>query len=216
MYNSPKILILSLTFLASLLTGCSGPDEPTISLYTAVQRGNIDQIERHIHWGSNVDAPLPNGRYPLHEAARLGRTVMLKLLLKQGVQLDPHDRDNHTPLELAILNGRTRTAQVLIKAGAAFDPSRLLLESARAGITNRDVVRLLKQHGADLDTRDAQGNTPLLIAARHANHRLIHHLIEYGADVNARNQAGENALQLVRRQQLPEVEKFLLNNGAGG
>jgi len=216
-YHPPiRILVLPLVLLSLLLGGCSAPDEPTISLYTAVQRGDIDQLERHIHWGSKVDAPLPDGSYPLHVAAALGRTVMLKMLLKQGVQLDPRDRNGRTPLELAFLNGRIQTAEVLIKAGAAFDPSKLLLMSAQANVTDRDIVRFLQQRGANLETRDEAGNTPLLIAAQHGNHRLIHHLVEYGADVNARNQAGESALDLVRRQDLPEVEKFLLRNGAGG
>lgn len=209
----PGLLAL---LLSLLLAGCGKPDEPTISLFAAVERADIAQLERHIHWKTDVDAPLPNGRYPLHEAARLGRVVMLKLLLKQGVQLDPRDRDGHTPLELAILNGRTQAAITLIRAGAAFDPSHLLLLSAQANVTDRDVVRFLKSRGADIDVRDDQGNTPLLIAAQHGNHRLIHHLVEYGADVNARNQAGETALTLVRRQGLPEVEQYLLRNGAIG
>ena len=212
----PKYLGLLALTLALLLAGCGKPDKPTISLYAAVERANIDQLKRHIYWNTDVDAPLPNGRYPLHEAARLGRVVILKLLLKQGVQVDPHDQDGHTPLELAILNGRTQAATTLIKAGAAFDPSRLLLLVAKDNVTDRDVVRFLKLRGADIDVRDARGNTPLLIAAQHGNHRLIHHLIEYGADVNARNQQGETPLVLVRQQGLPEVEQYLLQNGAHG
>jgi hypothetical protein len=211
-----KIFVLALVLLMSALSGCSEPDKPTVSLYTAVQRGDIDQLERHIHWKTDIDAPLPDGSYPVHEAARLGRAVMLKMLLKNGAQVDPVDPEGHTPLELAILNGRIQTAEVLIKAGATFDPSRLMTEIARANVTDRDVVRFLKHKGGDIDNVDEQGNTPLLIAARDGNHRLIHHLVEYGADVNARNQAGETALELVRRQGLPGVEKFLVRNGAGG
>lgn len=210
----PRILLAVIAIL--LLGGCGSPDEPTISLYTALERGDIDQLERHIHWKTDVDAPLPGGSYPLHETARLGRIVMLKMLLKQGVRLEPKDSAGRTPLELALLNGRTQAAGILIEAGAEFEPSALLLLGARENVSDRDLVRFLKQRGADIDVRDPAGNTPLLIAAEHGNHRLIHHLLEYGADVNARNNAGESALDLVRRKQLPGVEKFLLRNGAAG
>jgi len=209
-----RILLAAAAVLA--LGGCGGPDEPTVSLYAALERGDIDQLERHIHWETDVDSPLPRGGYPLHETARLGRIVMLKMLLKQGVQMEPRDSAGRTPLELAILNGRTQAAETLIEAGAGFDPSALLLLSAQENVTDRSLVRFLRQRGANIDIRDPDGHTPLLIAAGHGNHRLIHHLLEYGADVNARNNAGESALDLVRLKELPEVEKFLLRNGADG
>ncbi|RMG32661.1 MAG: ankyrin repeat domain-containing protein [Gammaproteobacteria bacterium] len=209
-----RATLLPMALAVGWLGGCSAPDKPTISLYLTIQRGDIDQLRRHLYWGTPVDDPLPNGRYPLHEAAAQGRVVMMRMLLEHGVQLDPRDRDGHTPLELAILNGRTQAADVLIKAGARFDPSDMLLEVARQDITDRDVVRYLKAKGADLDVRDENGNTPLLIAAGHGNHRLVHHLIEFGADINAHNKTGDTALQIVRRMGLPELERFLRNNGA--
>jgi len=199
-----------------LLGGCGAPDKPSISLFTAIERGDIDQLERHIYWKSDVNAPLPGGSYPLHETARMGQLVMVTMLLEEGVSLDSTDSAGRTPLEIAMLNGRTQTAEVLIEAGAEFDPSRLLLLSAQQNVSDRDVVRFLRQKGADIDARDDDGRTPLLFAAGHGNHRLIHHLIEYGANVNARGPEGESALDLVRRQKLPEVERFLLRNGADG
>jgi ankyrin repeat protein len=210
----PSFLLSVFVSLLLILGGCGAPDRPSISLYTAIKRGDIEQLRRHIHWKTNLDAPLPNGRYPLHEAARAGRVVMLRMLLKQHVRIEPRDHDGRTPLELAILNGRTQAARTLIKAGAHFDPSRLLLLAAQANVTDRDVIRFLRREGADIDVRDAQGNTPLLIAAMHGNHRLIHHLVEYGANVNARNKAGETALSLLRQRHLPEIERFLRENGA--
>lgn len=209
-------LINLLLLSALLLGGCGAPDKPSISLFTAIERGDIDQLERHIYWKTDVNAPLPGGSYPLHETARVGQLVMVKMLLEEGVSLEPRDAAGRTPLEIAMLNGRTQTAETLIKAGAKFDPSSLLLLCAQENVTDRDVVRFLRQRGADIEARDDNGYTPLLIAARHGNHRLIHHLIEYGANVNTRGPNGESALDLVRRQKLPEVERFLLRNGADG
>lgn len=216
-FPSPSHSIFAvLAVLVLMLTACGAPDKPTVSLYTALQRGDIDQLERHIYWGSDVEAVLPNGQTPLHQTALQGDIVMLKMLLKKGVEVDPRNASGYTPLELAILNGRTQAAEVLIEAGAAFEPSQLLLLAAEKNVTDRDVIRFLTQRGADVNTPGPEGNTPLLIAARHGNHRLIHHLVENGADVNQRNQAGESALNLVRQRGLPEVEKFLLRNGASG
>lgn len=199
-----------------LIGGCGAPDQPSVSLYTAIERGDIDQLDRHLHWKTDVNTPLPGGSYPLHETARLGQLVMVKMLLDAGVELEVRDAAGRTPLEIAMLNGRTQTAKTLIDAGAEFDPSGLLLLCAQQNVTDRDVVRFLRQRGADLEARDEEGLTPLLIAARHGNHRLIHHLIEYGANVNTLGPDGESALELVRRQNLPEVERFLLRNGAAG
>lgn len=206
-----------LTFaLSFLLLACDALDEPTISLYLAVQRGDIDQLERHIHWQSDINAPFPDGRYPLHEAADKGRAIIVQRLLKHQVELDVQDQTGRTPIDLAVLAGRIQVAQILRGAGAELDASRLLLWVAEQQVMDRDIVRFLAEQAADLETTNAQGDTALLIAVRRANHRLVAHLIELGADVNARDQQGASALQIARQQNLREIEQRLLRHGASG
>ena len=50
------------------------------------------------------------------------------------------------------------------------------------------------EHGADLNARDAQGNTPLILASFYASPQCVELLIAQGADVNAANKAGATAL----------------------
>jgi len=197
-----------------LLGGCSAPDEPTVPLYAAVQRGDIDQLERHIYWDTDINQPFPSGRYPLHDAAEKGRIIMLGMLIRNGAELEANDAAGRTALDLAVLNGRTQAAEVLIKAGARLDSSSLLLEAALRGVEDRDIVRFLKSQGADLDATDEQGNTALMIATSRGNHRLAHHLVEQGADLQLRNEDGQSALDIASERGALEIQEFLLRNGA--
>ena len=205
--------LLYILCLTLLLSACGGPDKPTISLYLAVQRGDIDQVERHIYWDSEINAPFPNGRYPLHEAANAGRIILVKLLIKNGADLSVEDSLAYTPIDLAILSGRTQAAEVLRKAGAGFDASRLLLAAAKRDTEDRDVVRFLKSHGADMEARSSNGDTALLIAAKRANNRLLHHLAEQGSDINAQDAEGQTALDIATRKGSMELVGFLQRNG---
>ena len=65
-----------------------------------------------------------------------------------------------------------------------------------AAIRNGDIraIRKLLDNGADVNTRDAEGNTPLILASFYASPECVALLLENGADVNTANQAGVTAL----------------------
>ncbi len=197
------------------VAACSEPDRPSITLYLAVQRGDLDQLERHIYWGTDINSALPNGQYPLHVAAEKGRIVMVKTLLKHGAEIDAADAAGETALEVAILAGRTRIAEVLLGAGGRLDASQLLLKAADADSTDRDTLRFLITHGADTEQRNADGDTALLIAIRRDNHRLATHLVRAGAEVNVQAADGRSALALARELGFAELIQLLERNGAG-
>jgi ankyrin repeat protein len=209
-----RSLLTAFVLSLLLLSGCSAPDKPSIPLYLAVQRGDLDQLERHIYWKTDINAQLPDGQYPLQIAAEKGRIVMVKTLLKHGAEINSPSAKGETALDLAVLNGRTEIAELLIKQDAAMDASALLVKGARRGLTDRDSVRFLIERGADTEHRDADGDTALLIAIRQDNHRLASHLVNQGADVNATMRDGTSALALARSLKLDELISLLERQGA--
>lgn len=205
---------LAVLALVAVLSGCGQPDKPTVTLYLAMQRGDIDQLERHIFWGSDIDDMMPNGQFPLHMAAEKGRLVMVRTLLEHGVEIDSRTAQGDSPLELAVLAGRTQVAEELLAQGAELDPSALLLKAATLGVTDRDTVRFLIDRGADTEYRSSSGDTALLIAIRQDNHRLATHLVNRGADVNVANAEGQSALALARELRVQELISLLERQGA--
>src|SRR5262249_977138 len=81
-------------------------------------------------------------------------------------------------------------------------------------IRNADAqaVRKLLDNGADVNARDPEGNTPLILASFYASPECLELLIEKGADVNSANKAG--ATPLIRAATDYEKTRLLVAAGA--
>ena len=73
-------------------------------------------------------------------------------------------------------------------------------------------VRKLIDNGADVNARDAEGNTPLILASFYASPTCVALLLENGADANAANKAGVTALH--RAATNYEKTRLLVDAGA--
>jgi ankyrin repeat protein len=77
---------------------------------------------------------------------------------------------------------------------------------------NVSAVRKLLDIGVDVNARDAQGNTPLILASFYAGPECAKVLIDKGADVNAANKAG--VTPLIRAATDYEKTRLLVTAGA--
>lgn len=77
-----------------------------------------------------------------------------------------------------------------------------------------DVQKLRKalDNGMPINARDAQGNTPLILAAAYSDAACVNLLLNRGAEVNAANKAGATAL--LRAAHNYESAKLLVERGA--
>lgn len=211
---SLRAALRALCLLAPLiLAGCSEPARPTLGLYPAIERGNLDQIDRHVHWGSDINAMHPDGQRPLHAAAEAGRSVVVRTLLDGGAEIDALNRQGHTALYVALMDGRTQVAELLVERGAGFEPTRLLQAVVDNGVTDRDVFEFLIERGADIDAKDAAGDPPLVRAARRGDRRLAKQIITHGADVNARGAEGHTPLWWALDVGSEELARLLRSQG---
>ncbi len=197
-----------------MLIACGKPDKPTINLYRAVHADDIDQIERNLFWGADVNLAGPDGNYPIHVAAQRGNRAIVQMLLKSRAQINALNSKKMTPLYTAIMHGRTQTAELLIKKGATFSPDKLLHDVTSRGIEYKDIITLLLKNGAKLESQDKDGNTPLHIAVINNHRVLVRQLLARGADVRAINNAGKSPLDLAHQTGNPTIIKLLKQYGA--
>lgn len=212
---STAFLLLG-TLLSLIYTGCGKPPEPTLSLYRAIQLGDLNQLRRHLFWGTDVNQTDPAGDTPLHVAARQGEVVITETLINGGARLEPQDRQGRTPLYIALRSGKTEVAQLLVRRGAAVDTNALLFALVRDGLTDRDALAYLQRLGANLDAQDRDGDRPLHIAAAKGNLLLCKRLIALGADLNLTNTQGKTPLEIATEGGQSYIQELLRRYGAQG
>ncbi len=150
--------------------------------------------------GAEVNAPDRNGVTPLMLAVHeRGFPEIVKFLIEKGAQVDARSNNGSTPLH--------RAAQASISNRYLF---RLFCLPSIHPDNDRDIeevrqrplemIQLLLENGAQVDARDEDGNTPLIVAAKGTDRpEIIQLLIEKGAKVNARNNDGWTPLMVAAR-----------------
>ncbi|MFB9081213.1 ankyrin repeat domain-containing protein [Deinococcus wulumuqiensis] len=71
------------------------------------------------------------------------------------------------------------------------------------------MVRLLLDHGADVESRGPTGRTALMFAAMFERLDIMELLVERGADLRARDEAGTTPLDAARTMNAQEAVRWL-------
>ena len=121
-------------------------------------------------------------------------------------------------IRMAQIIGRLETMLLILEAGIGlnnmtnFRQNKLLLEAAYQG--RCACLKILIEEGADVNTKDEDQDTPLILAACNGFDKVVALLIEKGADVNAINSFGSSALMYACDGNFDEVVRLLLAAGA--
>jgi hypothetical protein len=81
-------------------------------------------------------------------------------------------------------------------------------------LSNTDMMKILLDHDAKVEIRDADGETPLFVASSSREPELVRLLLQAGADPNTEAKDGWSALMMATRDGYYLVVKYLLEGGA--
>lgn len=154
------------------------------ALITASLEGSNSQVSSLLAAGGDPNVLSESGATALYHAARGNHIDVMKSLLAAGA--DPN------------------------KGFGLWTP---LLGALRVD-TKLEVARILIDAGADIERRNADGWTPLAIAARYRGPEHVALLLEEGADVEAVNKYGMTPLYLSLAADNPAVSTLLVERGA--
>ena len=181
----------------------------------AARAGNAPVVEFLLEHGAD---PNPKGRAPgdaspLREAASAGDPETMQLLIA-------HHADIHTAGAGALSGAlEANCAKCLNLIGSDIDAksaTKALMTLAVA--SDPEAIRYVLDHGANANTTDVEGRTPLMYAAN--NDRLplatVKLLIEHGADVNAKANDGMTALDSAWLHGHSPIVDLLIAKGAKG
>lgn len=149
--------------LASLLVGARADVNARSAsgaspLSEAVRLGNEPVVDLLLRRGANPAVTEPDtGRTPLHVAAMLGDTSMIKALLQAKANVDTVDRRGETPLCYALREGRTDAISALRHAGATIGKARPL------GKTEQSLVAFYRETEAALQRGSSVEKGKILI-----------------------------------------------------
>lgn len=110
-----------------------------------------------------LDDPGPAGLTLLQYAAKEGQEAPVKLLIQAGASLTAAGGEVGSPAFLAAENGRVKALELLVAAGfpinSTFGEGKTMLAAAAAG--KKEAVDFLLKKGADTQSVDQYGRTPL-------------------------------------------------------
>jgi ankyrin repeat protein len=140
-------------------------------LRAVIQIGYLDVLQQLVN-EQNFDVnrvDKADGRTPIFEAARTGRTDIAAFLISKRAQINVLDDSGLSPLAVGLAAGSFAAATFLMQKGAVV-MQRLQNDSTplhvAAGVNGgHAVLHALLQRGAALDAQDVIGRTPLHLSA---------------------------------------------------
>jgi ankyrin repeat protein len=193
----------------------------------ACEEGRIGVVKvLRQHMGRQAFQETDNeGKMALHFAAKWGHEDIVTFLLGQGAQANSRDEDGATPFMMACEYGEIGVVKVLRQHMGAQAFQEALRETDEMGGTalhlaaqggHKDIVTFLLEQGAQANSKDGSGRTPLVRACRMgqmgAVQMLVQHMGPQALQMWDRN--GMTALHWACAEGYGAVVKTLLLAGA--
>jgi ankyrin repeat protein len=197
----PFRVSIALLILAFPCSAQSPQAQNADALIYAIQSRDLDQIKKILDSGADLNAAGRYGETPLAEAIALNLPALAIEIIYRGADVNLPSI-GWSPLMTAASSCDKDVVLALLERGAIVNykdrDGGTAIENASDRCKGGRIVKILLKAGANPNSADTFGNTPLMTAAGSGNELAVNELIAAGADVNAKNNDGETALFVAR------------------
>ena len=209
----------------------SKQSDGSVPLIEAIQKKDLPAIKRLITEGANVNAKASNGLPALTAACSFGLEEVVQVLLANGADVNAKANNGSTALAMACFFGYKDIVRTLLAKGADVNakdydgitalmtasirsPTGMIYRGLTKGGNINDfnenasvIVQMLLAKGADVNAKDYDGITALMLASDQGIKEYVQVLLANGADVNARDNEGKTALAHASREVIELLRK---------
>lgn len=153
--------------------------------------------------GNGADTSVQDsaGSTPLHEAIRYGNIDVTKLLLASNANVNAEDTLGKTPIMLTMPKDKIKDSyETLIKYKADLHQKDkfgdTVLHTATMLQVEDEILLMLTENGADINARNKEGVTPLLIAIQSGDVEMTRLLTSCGANIHTKDTHGNSPLSI--------------------
>ena len=206
-------------------------------LHLASHKKDLKSVQFLLDNGADVRAVNKQGRTPFHLVFEYPyywynskkHFGVAQLLVEHGTYVNTRDKDHETPLHVAAYTLDLESVQFLLDNGADVHaeggqgqtPFHRVFESPYYSESS-NVAKLLVKHGANVNSRKKDCETPLHLASCKGRLESVRFLLDYGEDVDAKNSGGQTPFhQMIKLESEPwnkkgfiDVAQLLVKHGA--
>ncbi len=151
----------------------------------------VETVKILLDGGFNIEAIDNDGYSPLMAAAGFGCLTVVEELLKHGANPNAVNKDGKAAVHFAVMDAY------------AYDEYPDDSDSEEPNQMNEklkvEIIKLLVEHGADLNLIHGQGGTPIIDAVGYSYTTILRELMKLGADVNHADQYGRTPLMIASK-----------------
>ncbi|KAF7328224.1 Pfs, NACHT and ankyrin domain protein [Mycena venus] len=180
------------------------PEPILLPLYRSVFVGVGPLVRGLLERGGDVNAV--GGYYgnALQAASGRGEIEIARLLLEHGAEVNAQGGKYGDALQAALLRVHNEMERYF-RIGSAE-------REAKQG--DFEMVRLLLEHGADVNAQRGEHGNALYAACWKGHIEIVHLLLQHGAEVNVKGKEDDNALYAATSKGHIETVRLLLEHGA--
>ena len=227
-----SIPALGMTLILLLFLGCNpGIDNKRdmhgyAEIHTVVRSGDVEVAEKLIiESGAKVNNTDADGLTPLHHAVKSDDLAMTKLLLQYRGDPTMTTKKGWDAVHLAAWRNNTLMLDLVLSYGGIINrstPEGWTALHMAAWKASPDLIdKLLMDWSTtaefgkpDVNQKDQEGRTPLLLAMQKGNLGVCSTLLRKGADVNVANKDGDTPLHLLAGSGNVDLAQQFILSGA--